>query len=619
MEKTFIKTLSEGSNNYYIDGLEFTYLSDVLAYYGESDFPDNILVNKVTTGCGMTSVVLSNSRKYVLCVPFVSLIQNKEKWCKENKINCLAVYGKEITINDIINSKADKIIVTYDSLGKVVEALKTRGDILEWKVCIDECHKLVDSGAVRGVLKNYKEFGSFILGTATPVKKEYQLPELKNIPELSIKWNNLTPVSVNFCNYEKELDKVIATLCLDYLEGAREGNAHIFINSVKFILSVLANLGSEFSDKINIVCSNTDRNQELIDRFNKNKVNYKISKVGDNIKKINFYTATAFEGSDIFDEDGISYIVTDGSRDYTKIDIMTILPQIIGRIRNSNNKDKVNLIYTANKYYSYTSEAEFSTSVKLTISKKEKAVAMFNLAKAAEDEETTALLLKGAIEDNFFLEEDGNLVINDTVWYNEMHSYSTLHQIYYVNKNTFGKKSGITEGTKTFNQIKYRYTNADKIEISELRKNKLKLRTNFKKLCKEYFEGDETIRAKIDLIEPFISKAYKIIGETRMTSLHLVKKFIERELIKLDLLSSSSQKIVQLLNLKVGQIIEKDKIKIRLQEIYDELGIIKKAKSTHLSEWFEIKEKSIQNKKTKQIDKILYIVNHKLTNNDSKN
>lgn len=50
-------------------------------YIGQimKDLPDNVMFNKVTTGCGMTSVVLKNELKYVLAVPFVSLIKNMEK------------------------------------------------------------------------------------------------------------------------------------------------------------------------------------------------------------------------------------------------------------------------------------------------------------------------------------------------------------------------------------------------------------------------------------------------------------------------------------------------------------------------------------------------------------
>jgi hypothetical protein len=190
------------------------------------------------------------------------------------------------------------------------------------------------------------------------------------------------PVSVYYTQFEKELDKVVAVTCTDFMAEGNKDNAHFFINSVTMILSAIKYLKKYDECNFNIVCSNNDRNKEQIEMFNrKHKRNLKISKVGENVRKINFYTATAFEGCDVQDENGHTFIVTDGKRDHTKIDIVTILPQIIGRIRNAVNKSKVHLLYTKNQYYSYVSEAEFSTMVKETIVKKLKKMMMRGLVK----------------------------------------------------------------------------------------------------------------------------------------------------------------------------------------------------------------------------------------------
>ncbi len=53
------------------------------------------------------------------------------------------------------------------------------------------------------------------------------------------------------------------------------------------------------------------------------------------VKKINFYTATAFEGCDIYDENGRTYVVSDKYKSHTLVDISTLFIQIAGRIRNS--------------------------------------------------------------------------------------------------------------------------------------------------------------------------------------------------------------------------------------------------------------------------------------------
>ena len=65
----------------FLDSKGKRYLSDVLKANGLTDLPDNVMLNKVTTGCGMTSIALSNDTPYVVCVPKRNLVKNKVKWC----------------------------------------------------------------------------------------------------------------------------------------------------------------------------------------------------------------------------------------------------------------------------------------------------------------------------------------------------------------------------------------------------------------------------------------------------------------------------------------------------------------------------------------------------------
>lgn len=134
-------------------------------YIGEfmEDLPDNVMLNKVTTGCGMTSLVLENDLKYVLAVPFVSLIKNKEQWCKEEGIELCSVYSGGADEKAFKEFGGKKIIVTYDSLEKVTKWLEEMGDLKEWKLCIDEAHKMFDSAvfrpnAIDSILNNYNKY-----------------------------------------------------------------------------------------------------------------------------------------------------------------------------------------------------------------------------------------------------------------------------------------------------------------------------------------------------------------------------------------------------------------------------------------------------------------------------
>ena len=93
-----------------------TRLSDVL-----DDLPDNVYLNKTSTGCGATHLCLTNDVNYVVIVPYRSAIHNKTNK-KSGISNIIAVEGG-VTVEDIVNAvegeynkpKPTKIMTTYDS------------------------------------------------------------------------------------------------------------------------------------------------------------------------------------------------------------------------------------------------------------------------------------------------------------------------------------------------------------------------------------------------------------------------------------------------------------------------------------------------------------------------
>src|SRR5690606_3576336 len=85
------------------------------------------------------------------------------------------------------------------------------------------------------------------------------------------------------------------------------------------------------------------------------------SSTSDPVKRINFYTATSFEGSDIYDKEGHTLVVSDGRYAYTLLDIRTKLQQIAGRIRDSKYKKTITQIYKSNAYK--VSEKDFEAGI----------------------------------------------------------------------------------------------------------------------------------------------------------------------------------------------------------------------------------------------------------------
>lgn len=122
------------------------------------------------------------------------------------------------------------------------------------------------------------------------------------------------------------------------------------------------------SDQVKIVCSTSgesyDRNKEKIDGF-------PISMPNDQPCKINFYTSTAFEGCDIYDKRGHTYIVSDGTAPHSMLDVATTIRQIAGRIRDSQYKE-ITHIYSKSRYGREVSYAQFKASTEQEMDKAER-------------------------------------------------------------------------------------------------------------------------------------------------------------------------------------------------------------------------------------------------------
>lgn len=320
-----------------------TYLSEVI-----DKLPSKTLLNKGITGCGGTYVELHSARNSIILVPTIELAKNKSK-------DGFLLYGKvdDKKLIEYINSDVEykKIIGTYDSFKRLVSLVDSSYFLL-----IDEYHILFNSYSFRSdailyLLNNYTLFDDYCFMTATPLNEDIILEEIKHLPRLNIKWTRSTPVKlkiidVSFTN--KELLKI--------LKSTDNCNYHIFLNSVATIKDLITKSG--ITD-YKVVCSETSRN------------NIKTLNTGstlDAVKRYNFYTATAFEGCDIFDPIGKTIILCDTNIATTILDISTLVRQITGRLRDSMYKDEVTIILNTTKHrYAGTSQEGFDVKVKENI------------------------------------------------------------------------------------------------------------------------------------------------------------------------------------------------------------------------------------------------------------
>ncbi len=177
--------------------------------------------------------------------------------------------------------------------------------------------------------------------TATPHKKEYWFKEMKGLQEVKL---DLQPDPINL--YYFKANSIIDEAVEIIMNLDENRNLHIFINSVLTIESILnrLNIPREF---VRIICSDTEENKKKL------PPEYSIESITSPIKRINFYTSTAFEGCDIFDKNGKIVVLSDGGKykEHTLIDLKGTLRQIAGRIRDIEDQS-VTLIYSeTNKVY----------------------------------------------------------------------------------------------------------------------------------------------------------------------------------------------------------------------------------------------------------------------------
>lgn len=435
-----------------------------------TELPSHCLINKGITGCGGTTLELESKRDSIILCPTKNLVTSK---------SALGYFGVDgtVTRRDIelylmTEKSYKKIIATYDALEKLMDVIP---NYHEYFLLIDEYHLLFNDYSFRSkpimfILNNFTKFKDWAFMTATPLKEEFILNELKDIEQVTYQWADSTLVNINIrdtCFIQKEL--------LNLISLYKDRNLHIFLNSVTTIKNIISKLDT---DDYRIVCSENSKTK--ITNF---------SKITSPVKKLNFYTSCAFEGCDIFDENGYTIIISDTTISTTVLDISTKIRQVCGRIRNSKYKDQVTLILNTNKHrYAGTTDSMFYSEV--AKSEKLGKIKSEQFKKESEDEKQADLRL-------YNRETFSSIYLNlydDIIFYDEnlkkldIYNYNLISEIYnnsisVLNECTkYNFKPGITKHyTKGLNWTRDKIKELDKYEYTYQ-----ELEDLFKELFKEH-------------------------------------------------------------------------------------------------------------------------------------
>lgn len=248
------------------------YLSDSICH-----LPSHKIINKGITGCGGTTLELNDNRNSLVLSPTKNLVVSK------SSEDILGVTGdtNNSTIKNYLMTKTGykKIIATYDALPRLMEIIP---NYQEYFLLIDEYHLLFNdysfrNDAIMNILNNFTKFNDWAFLTATPLKPECILEELKDIPQITYEWQNAVPVKLTIKDtfyVQKEL--------IELINLYKDRNLHIFLNSIATINSVVKKLDNP---DYRVVCSTNSKTKIR---------NY--ADVNSEVKPINFYTSCAFEG-----------------------------------------------------------------------------------------------------------------------------------------------------------------------------------------------------------------------------------------------------------------------------------------------------------------------------------
>ncbi|MFR0678544.1 hypothetical protein [Dysgonomonas mossii] len=578
--------------------------------------PVNCLFDKGKTGCGGTTIAIENNKDTIIAMPYVNVIKNKvaqypNKECSNVLFGIYEGVTEEQIIDYIKNNQIKKFAVTYDSLDRLINLLNEKTTINVYQdffLLVDEWHILFNSyafrnKAVKRVLHHAKQFYEVTYMTATPIEKEFILTELKDLPVKEVIWDNVVTGDIKPIATNQPI-RTVCELIKNCIEGKVFGNLHFFVNSVEFIADAIKKTGLK-PEQVRVVCS---KNEKLGKgkKSNQKKLgdDYIIEDTTTQAKKINFYTSTSFEGSDIYDEDGKTYIVSDKTKSHTLLDISTLIIQICGRIRNSRYKTRIGHIFGETRYNKSISYEEFKESTQRQLAETKDWLNEINRMSDNNRKRTINLIErnnKSGLNEMYIHKENDRLDIDENLINLDIINFKITNHLY-QNRITLTDEYS-KYGFKPMKTVEKIYTD----ELAENPKAKI----SFKDLFEEYvsivgespnyfyFGNIDDRKNLIEESKPLVKEAHEKLGVEKVRGLKYNVSNIKRAICNKRTDISLDAKIVD--SLKERGVTEGTTATVKewkedLQDIYtaleikDSYGKIKKAKATDLENWFEIKK-----------------------------
>lgn len=253
-----------------------------------------------------------------------------------------------------------KILVTVDSYLYVAEELEYLNILQEFTVVVDEFHCLLSDSKFKGrtdieFLHNLSGVDSICYLSATPIDESYlnQIPEFSDVdhyiklvwPASAIEKPNLLMIPFGSRESSNSICQRIIQKYRDngYFERKRWNGAEVFsreavffLNDVKAILQIIKanNLNPA---AVNVLCSASNKYLSKLKALGVG-IGLLAENSGSPVNRtFTFATRASFEGVDFYSDNAMTYIFSDGMLDWRRNDLITDVPQILGRQRLVSN------------------------------------------------------------------------------------------------------------------------------------------------------------------------------------------------------------------------------------------------------------------------------------------
>ncbi len=596
-------------------------INDLLPIYGK------FILNKTLTGCGGTSLFLNSGLMVVIISPRIQVLKNKHKQYPDSFLFHIpqcgdrpsAIKQKMEELNSYLHlhygltpfgqPPPAKILVTLDSVGKVLSVLESCSIIDKFLFVVDEFQCLMGDAIFKGTvdmnfLVNIDNRARRICYlSATPIPEIYldYIPQLANLPYYKLQWDPAVIEEPTLKVRQMKKGENAVKLCTELIQKYRnngyferkiiQGNvvysreACIFLNEVKSIIRIIEK-NNLLPEEVTILCSES-KSSKLPKGFTIGGL------CTDRNKPINktftFCTKASFEGVDFYSTNASTYIFIDGGKEWLSLDVAIDLSQILGRQRLDSNPFR----HDATLYYKTVpnpvTEVEFRQKQSEMEQTTKERLDMYDASQEQSKKWLVDLHLKISPEEKFVsdyvdvIQENGQstLGFNYLVmaakwnqWYQRRYYYSNSHQL------ISGIQSALGIGRKPVEVRDFEswYNNTPD-------KDKLAGYADFRNKYPQY---DEWIYQN-----PFIDLRFHQWYATFGYSTLLEQNFQEDkvEMLYDEYCLKDQIKTVCMNVFEVGKYYSKKEVKSILQQIYYQSRLYQKiAKATDLSQYVNCRE-----------------------------